>query len=56
VLLSVDNGKLRDRKIRQAPTGAEALNRALDIVAAEARIDATLRGLRGKVRLRKVFR
>ena len=36
-------------------TDSETLDRALDIVAAEAAIDSALRAAGGKARLRKVF-
>jgi hypothetical protein len=45
----------RAKNILGAKTETEALDRALDVVVAEAEIDATLRAARGKGRLRKVF-
>ncbi len=54
--------ELDPRKLSQARTylgtkdDAETVNRALDLVVAEAEIDAALRATGGKGRLRKVFR
>jgi len=53
----IDQAKLnRAKRILNAETETEALDRALDVVVAEARIDRALRSVRGKGRLRKVFR
>jgi hypothetical protein len=55
--LQLDQGKLdRARRILGAKTETEALDRALSIVVSEADIDTTLRKIRGKGRIRKVFR
>ena len=55
--LQLDQGKLdRARRILGAKTETEALDRALSIVLSEADIDTTLRKIRGKGRIRKVFR
>ena len=55
--IELDQGKLnRARRILGAKTETEALERALDIVVSEAEIDATLRKIGGKGRLRKLFR
>jgi hypothetical protein len=55
--LQLDQGKLdRARRILGAKTETEALDRALTIVVSEADIDTTLRKMRGKGRIRKVFR
>jgi hypothetical protein len=53
----VDPGKLdRARTILGAQSDTEALNRALDIVVAEAEIDSALQKVRGRGKLRKIFR
>lgn len=53
----VDPGKLgRARTILGAQSDTEALNRALDMVVAEAEIDSSLRKVRGRGKLRKLFR
>ena len=55
--LQLDQEKLdRARRILVAKTETEALDRALSIVVSEADIDKTLRKIRGKGRIRKVFR
>jgi hypothetical protein len=55
--LQLDQKKLdRARRILGAKTETEALDRALSIVVNEADIDTTLRKIRGKGRIRKVFR
>lgn len=55
--LQLDQGKLdRARRILGARTETEALDRALSIVVSEADIGKTLRKIRGKGRIRKVFR
>jgi len=53
----IDQAKLdRARKVLEANTDTEALDRALTLVVTEAEIDATLRSVGRKARLRKVFR
>jgi hypothetical protein len=53
----VDQGKLdRARRILAAPTETETLDRALSLVVSEGDIDVALRAIRGKGRLKKVFR
>jgi hypothetical protein len=53
----IDQAKLdRAKKVLEAGTDTEALDRALTLVVTEAEIDATLRRAGGKGRLRKVFR
>lgn len=55
--VQLDQGKLnRAREILRAKTETEALERALDIVVGEAEIDTALKKVRGKGRIRKVFR
>jgi hypothetical protein len=55
--LQLDQGKLnRAKRILGARTETEALDRALSIVVNEADIDKTLRKMRGRGRIRKVFR
>ena len=55
--VQLDQGKLnRAREILRAKTETEALGRALDIVVSEAEIDTALKKVRGKGRIRKVFR
>jgi hypothetical protein len=55
--LQLDQEKLdRARRVLGAKTETEALDRALSIVVSEADIDATLRKVRAKGRIRKVFR
>jgi len=55
--VQLDQGKLnRARRILGAKTETEALERALDIVVSEADIDTALKKVRGKGRIRKVFR
>jgi len=52
----IDQVKLdRAKKVLEANTETEALDRALDLVVAEAGIDEALRGARAKGRLKKVF-
>jgi hypothetical protein len=54
--IELDQGKLeRAQRILGAKTETETLARALDIVVSEAEIDAVLRKIGGKGRLRKVF-
>jgi len=53
----IDQKKLeKAKKVLDARTDTETLDRALTVVVAEADIDATLRSVRGKGRLKKVFR
>jgi hypothetical protein len=53
----IDQGKLeKAKKVLEARTDTEALDRALTLVVSEGEIDATLRSARGKARLKKVFR
>jgi len=53
----IDQAKLdRARKILEARTDTEALDRALTLVVTESDIDAALRSVGGKGRLKKVFR
>ena len=55
--VQLDQGKLnRAREILRAKTETETLERALDIVVGEAEIDTALKKVRGKGRIRKVFR
>ncbi len=53
----LDQGKLnRAKSVLGAKTETEAVDRALDLVVAEAEVDKVLRGAKGRARLRKVFR
>lgn len=53
----IDQAKLdRARKVLEASTDTEALDRALTLVVSEAEVDATLRSVGGKGKLKKVFR
>ncbi len=55
--VQLDQEKLdRARRILEAKTETEALDRALNVVVSEADIDTALRKARGKGRIRKVFR
>jgi hypothetical protein len=55
--VQLDQEKLhRAKHILGAKTDTEALDRALDVVVAEAEIDAVLKEARGKGRFRKSFR
>jgi hypothetical protein len=52
----IDQRKLdRARRILEAETETETLDRALGVVVAEAEVDAALRRVRAKARLEKVF-
>ncbi len=52
----IDQVKLdQARRILEAATETETLDRALAVVVSEARIDTALRGLAGKGSLEKVF-
>jgi len=53
----IDQAKLEKAKeLLEARTDTEALDLALTLVVTEGEIDAVLRGLSGKGKLRKVFR
>jgi hypothetical protein len=53
----IDQDKLaKARKVLDARTDTEALDRALDLVVSEAEVDAELRRIGGKGSLKKVFR
>ena len=53
----IDQVKLRKaRKVLDAPTDTETLDRALSLVVAEAEVDAALRRAKGKTKLSKLFR
>jgi len=53
----IDQSKLdKAKKILEARTDTESLDRALTVVVTEAEIDDTLRKVAGMGRLRKVFR
>jgi hypothetical protein len=52
----IDQRKLdRARRILEAETETETLDRALAVVVAEAEIDAALRRAKGRARLTKAF-
>jgi len=52
----IDQLKLdRARRILEAETETETLDRALALVVSEARIDAVLRGVGGQGKLKQVF-
>ena len=54
--VQLDQRKLdRARRVLGARTETETLDRALDLVVAEAAIDRALRAARGKAKLRRVF-
>lgn len=54
--VQLDQRKLdRARRALGARTETEALDRALDLVVAEAEIDRVLRTLGGKAKVRRVF-
>ncbi|MGH7310221.1 MAG: hypothetical protein ACREK6_16155 [Candidatus Rokuibacteriota bacterium] len=54
--VQLDQRKLeRARRALGARTETEALDRALDLVVAEADIDRALRATRGKGKLRRMF-
>jgi hypothetical protein len=56
-VIHLDQAKLeRAKQVLGAKTETEALDQALDIVVAEAEIDAALKAARGKGRFRKIFR
>lgn len=53
----IDPRKLeRAKRLLEAATDTETIDRALTLVVAEGEIDATLRRYRGKGKLRKAFR
>ena len=53
----VDQAKLEKAKqVLEARTETEALDRALTLVVTEGEIDAALRAIGGKGKLKKVFR
>lgn len=53
----IDQGKLeKARRVLDARTDTETLDRALDLVVTEGEIDAALRAVRGKGTLKKAFR
>jgi hypothetical protein len=53
----IDQAKLdRAKKVLDAKTDTETLDRALSFVVEEDEINASLRRLKGKLRLAKVFR
>ena len=55
--VQLDQRKLNKvRRILGVRTETEALDRALNIVVSEADIDTALRKVRGRGRIRKVFR
>ena len=54
--LRIDQAKLdKARKVLAASTETETLDRALTLVVSEADIDAALRQMAGKGRLKKIF-
>lgn len=53
----IDQAKLdKAKKFLDARTDTEALDRALSVIVDEAEIDAVLRRIGGKGKLKKVFR
>ena len=53
----IDQTKLdKARKVLDAKTDTETLDRALTMIVSEGEIDAALRRVRGKGKLKKVFR
>jgi len=53
----IDQAKLdKAKRVLEAGTDTEALDRALTLVVSEAEVDAVLRSSGGKTRLKKVFR
>jgi hypothetical protein len=53
----IDQTKLdKARKVLDAKTDTETLDRALTVIVSEGEIDAALRRVRGKGKLKKVFR
>ena len=54
--IRIDQAKLdKARKALAAATETEALDRALALVVSEADIDASLRQMRGRGKLKKIF-
>jgi hypothetical protein len=54
--IRIDQVKLdKARKVLAAATETEALDRALTLVVSEAEIDAALRAVSGRGRLKKLF-
>jgi hypothetical protein len=54
--LRIDQAKLdKAKRVLSAATETEALDRALTLVVSEAAVDATLRQVAGKGKLKKVF-
>jgi hypothetical protein len=55
--MRLDQAKLdRARRALNAKTDTEAVDRALSLVVGEAEINAALRSVRGKAKIRRVFR
>jgi hypothetical protein len=53
----IDQAKLeKAKKVLEARTDTETLDRALALVVSEAEVDAVLRGARGTTRLKKIMR
>jgi hypothetical protein len=53
----IDQHKLeRAKRLLEASTDTEALDRALTLVVTEAEIDSSLRRARGQTKLKKLFR
>jgi hypothetical protein len=53
----IDQAKLKKaRKVLEAKTDTETLDRALSLVVAEDAINATLRRVKGRTKLAKIFR
>ena len=53
----IDQAKLaKAKRVLDARTDTEALDRALSLVVTEGEIDAALRAIAGKGKIRKVFR
>jgi hypothetical protein len=53
----LDQAKLdRARRALEAKTDTETVDRALSLVVGEAEINAVLRSVRGKAKIRRVFR
>jgi hypothetical protein len=53
----IDQAKLdKAKQVLDAKTDTEALDRALNLVVTEGEIDATLRAVGGKGKLKKMFR
>lgn len=53
----IDQSKLdKAKRVLEAKTDTDTLDRALSLVVTEAEIDAALRAVAGKGRLKKLFR